>query len=169
MSAKFVLGSLIAAMAIALSGCDSEVAGPVANNGQDPATMTPAEIAKADDKEAQDMLQDKAHLAEAKDWLSPAHKNHMLWKGDRETITQLVNDLYDAGAPKVWAANINEAGANQIVAVFVVELPTEKDKRAKVFGVHNNFWKKSGADQEDLKDLLIAENGQKFIVLDFDD
>jgi hypothetical protein len=168
MPAKFFCLPLIAAIAICLSGCDSEVAGPAANNGQDRGVMTPAEAAKSDDLTAKELLDDKPHIAEAKEWLSPTHDNHMLWKADRKTITQLINDLYDAGATKIWAVDINEAENKQLVATFVVELPTEKEKRTKVLDVHNQFWKKSGGSDEDLADVLAAEFGQKYLVLDFD-
>lgn len=166
MSAKFVFCSFLATMAMVLPGCDSNVAGP--GPAAAGAPLTPAELAKADDEAAKDLLDDKTHIAEAKDWLSPNHENHVLWKGDRKAITQLVNDLYEAGATKIWAADTNEMGKNQIVAMFVAELPTDKDKRAKVFEVHNNFWKKAGGSAEDVAEFLIEEQGQKYILLDFD-
>jgi hypothetical protein len=167
MLAKSMFLPLIAAIAICLSGCDSEVGGPAAKNGPD-RELTPAEMAKSDDLAAKDLLDDKPHTAEAKEWLSPTYSNHMLWKVDRKTITQLIDDLYAAGATKIWAVDINEAENKQLVATFVVELPTEKEKRTKVLDVHNQFWKKSGGSEEDLADVLAAEFGQKYIVLDFD-
>jgi hypothetical protein len=167
MSAKSTFVPLIAALALTLVGCDSEVGGPAAKDGPRD-MMTPAEVAKADDITAKELLDDKAHTAEAKEWLAPTHADHMLWKADRGTVTKLIDDLYDAGALKIWAVDINGAEKKQLVATFIVELPTDKDKRAKVIDTHNQFWKNAGASGEDLDDLRATELGQKYIVLDFD-
>lgn len=161
------------------------------NNIEDaPAQLDPASEAKSGDEAVmKEFLADKNTYAEAKDWLSPKHENHALWKGDRKAITKLVDDLYEAGAVKVYACfgggegeededgpktKEDKAQKNsndpQIVAVFVAELPKDAAARKKIFKTHNKFWKEylSDEDEEELKDFMGKDNGQKYVVLNFD-
>ncbi len=94
----------------------------------------------------------------------------MLWKGDREQILQLVNDLYSSGAQAVHAVEILKEGGKEVVAMFVVTLPGETAARKRVFQIHDDFWRKYliDATPEDLMDFLAADFGQKYLLLNFD-
>src|SRR5689334_20903555 len=176
---KYCAGSLLVAMfAVGICGCEPTMEVKeleVDENGKmvevEPEPENPAEQAKSGDEEVtKELLADKETYAEAKDWLSPKHTNHALWKGDREAIVKLVDQLYEAGAVKVYAVGFDKADNPQIVAQFVAELPTDAAARKKVFSTHNKFWKKylSGEDEEELKSFMEKDNGQKYLVLNFD-
>jgi hypothetical protein len=154
-------------------GCEPVVQGDADGNNIEgaPAQLDPASEAKSGDQTVtEDLLADKETFAEAKDWLSPKHENHSLWKGDKKAITKLVDDLYEAGAVKVYAVGFDKEDKVQVVAMFVAELPKDAAARKKVFKTHNKFWKEylSDEDEEELKEFMEKDNGQKYIVLNFD-
>jgi hypothetical protein len=171
-------GLSMAVFVVALAGCEPTAQVQeleIDENGNvvevEPQPENPAEAAKSGDEEVtKELLADKETYAEAKDWLSPKHANHALWKGDREAIVKVIDELYEAGAVKVYAVGFEKDDNPQIVAQFVAELPTDAAARKKVFDTHNKFWKKylSGEDEEELKSFMEKDNGQKYIVLNFD-
>jgi len=124
----------------------------------------------AADPEIEKLLMDKDGSAEARGWLHPSHSNHVLWKGDRERITTLVNDLYAAGAESVHAVEILKEQGTEIVAQFVVTLPPEPRARQRVLRVHNEFWKSDLGDgeAEDLADFTMDDHGQRYVEFNFD-
>jgi hypothetical protein len=147
--------------AILLLGCAKPV-----KEKQDAA---PNEEAKSSgvDAEAAECLAKKDSIAEAKAWL--AAPKHALWKGDRKEITALVDDFYKAGAKEVYAVDIAKEPGFEIVAQFVVVLPTDPEARRKVLEVHNAFWKKYlDEDPDEVKDFLVDEAGQRYLLLNFD-
>jgi hypothetical protein len=161
---------------IALLGCDLSMKefeiGPdgkmveVEPEAEDPVTENKNE----DEFVTKELLANKDEYAEAKEWLLPKHENHKLWKGNREAITKLVDDLYTAGAAKVYAVGFEKDDEVQVVAMFVAELPTEAATRKKVIERHNKFWKEylSEVEEEELATYLVKDTGQKYVVSNFD-
>ena len=139
-----------------LTGCAAKVKQPAADAAQ--------AAEESEDAFCQELLDCKEEIAEARDWLAPHHKNHMMWKVDRETTFKLVNDLYAAGAAKVHVVITPEPfGANgvQICGGLVVTLPTDRPARKKVFKVYKDFW-------EDHSDYRAKDQGQKYLHVDLD-
>ncbi len=60
--------------------------------------------------------------------------------------SKLAKKLYDAGAMKVWAVEIQKDEEYQNTSRLVVQLPKEKDKRFKVFKIVNALGRKQGFD-----------------------
>ncbi len=122
------------------------------------------------DAEAGKLLSASGSTAEARDWLAADPKKHVLWKGDRASIARLVDDLYEAGATKVSAVEISKESTFELAATFVCTLPIEREARRKLFEVHNRFWKSylSDDDPEDVNEFLRFDQGQKYLVFDFD-
>lgn len=117
-----------------------------------------------------DLLKDKADYAEAKEWLLPKHKQHQA-EGDHDAIVKLVDDLYAAGAANVYAVGTKQAendDTQQVVGMFVAELPTDAAKRKQVIKVHNDFWKKFFEDEDDAKEAAAADRSQKYLVFNLD-
>ncbi len=133
---------------------------------------TPAAESRAahDDKAASEDLAEKDKTAPALAWL--ADTRHALWKGDRVAIKLHFEDLQRAGLQEIYAVGISEAEGTQICASFVAVLPPAGDeKRKKAFAKHNEFWKKylgPDASEEDLKDFLAQDEGQKYFLYNFD-
>lgn len=133
---------------------------------------TPAAESRAahDDKAAADDLAEKEKTAPALAWL--ADSRHALWKGDRAAIKLHFEDLQRAGIKDIYAVGLSEAEGTQICASFVVVLPPVGDeKRKRAFAKHNEFWKKYlGPDtsEEDLKDFVVTDEGQKYFFYNFD-
>jgi hypothetical protein len=131
-----------------------------------PATTPAAESRAAhDDKAAAEDLAEKDKTAPALAWL--ADSKHALWKGDRTAIKLHFEDLQRAGLKEVYAVGIEDG----ICASFVAVLPPPGDLRKKAFYKHNEFWRAYlGPDtsEEDLKDFLAKDEGQKYFFYNFD-
>jgi hypothetical protein len=128
---------------------------------------TATEYTNDDEFTTKELLKDKADYAEAKEWLLPKYENHKV-EGDYDAIVKLVDDLYAAGAAKVYAIGTKEEGTEQVVDMFVAELPTDAAKRKKVIKVHNNFWKKWFEDEDDAKEAAATDTAQKYLVFNLD-
>lgn len=135
-------------------------------------TPTPAAESRAahDDKAAAEDLAEKEKTAPALAWL--ADSRHALWKGDRSAIKLHFEDLQRAGIKEIYAVGLEEAEGTQICASFVVVLPPPGDeKRKKAIYKHNEFWKAylgKEASEEDLKEFLVSDEGQKYFFYNFD-
>jgi hypothetical protein len=151
-----VRGTFLLLSALLLTGCAAKVKQPAAKA---------AEVAdESEDAFCQELLDCKDEIAEARDWLDLRHKNHMMWKVDRETTLKLVNDLYAAGAAIVHVVITPEpfgATGVQICGGLVVTLPTDRPARKKVFKVYKDFW-------EDHEDYRVKDQGQKYLHVDLD-
>lgn len=123
-----------------------------------------------DDKAAADDLAEKDKTAPALAWL--ADSRHALWKGDRVAIKLHFEDLQRVGIKEIYAVGLEEAEGTQICASFVVVLPPAGDeKRKKAIYKHNEFWKAylgPDASEEDLKEFLVKDEGQKYFFYNFD-
>lgn len=155
-------GILSLLLFLGLAGCSKTPGSPA----------TPAAESRAahDDKAAAEDLAEKEKTAPALTWL--ADTRHSLWKGDRAAIKLHFEDLQRAGIKDIYAVGIEEAEGTQICASFVVVLPPAgDDKRKKAIYKHNEFWKSylgADASQEDLKDFLAQDEGQKHLLYNFD-
>lgn len=154
-------GICISLLLLSLAGC-----------AKGPTTPTPAAESRAarDDKSAADDLAEKDKTAPALAWL--ADSKHALWKGDRIRIKLHFEDLQRAGIKDISAVGIEDMEGTQVCASFVVTLPPPGDeKRPRAFSKHNDFWKSylgSDATEEDLKDFLVKDEGQRYFFYNFD-
>ena len=157
-----IRGILSLLLLLGLAGCSK---GPGS-------AATPAAESRAahDDKAAAEDLAEKDKTAPALAWL--ADSKHSLWKGDRAAIKLHFEDLQRAGIKEIYAVGIEEAEGTQICASFVAVLPPAgDDKRKKAFFKHNEFWKAylgQDASEEDLKDFVSQDEGQKYFFYNFD-
>jgi hypothetical protein len=148
-------------------GCDktapSADGDATATNARGAAEPSVAQV----DKELADSIAAKG-TAEARDWLDPKHANHVMWKTwDKPEARKQVDAIYAAGATKVWAVDPvsikdDDPAAGQIVAQFVVELPTDPAKRKAVFDWIAN-WEKEIEEDHPTKDV-----GQKYYEINLD-
>ena len=132
---------------------------------------TPAAESRAAeaDKSAAEDLAEKEKTAPALAWL--ADSRHALWKGDRAAITLHFQDLQRAGLKDIFAVGIAKEEGAEICASFVAVLPPPGDLRKKVIYKHNEFWKSylgSDAGVEELKEFQVSDEGQKYLVYNFD-
>lgn len=162
MAAKKMIAVLMFGCCGLLLGCDAAIPLPTAAN-----TKSRAE---RDDQDAAEALAEKNSVAEARAWLAGDPQVHVLWKGGRVEISQLVADLYQAGASEVSVADISKEMGVEIAALLVVKLPADPEPRKKVLAIHNAFWKKylPDADLAELDEFYVADEGQKFLLLNFD-
>jgi hypothetical protein len=154
---------LLVCLGYVLAGCDD-----LGLNVSGEQETTAEAESESDDAQALTMIRDK-EVAEAKAWLAQ-EQGHVLWKGDRGQIKQLVDRLYAAGVPQVYAAGISKEGPTEIVAMFMAELPADKAARDRVFDVQAKFWKSylDDPDPDDLKSLVKEDQGQKYLIFNFD-
>ena len=159
MSVVRCLRSLLLFAALGLPGCDTGLP-----EFKDSARLS----AEARDREAEEMLA-KKQTPEARAWLA-VDKGHGLWKVDRATAKRLVDSLYAAGAPQVYVSNIVKHDGSEWTAEFMAELPTDPAARARVFQTAEAFWKSylPSEGPEELQELIESDNGQKFMMFNFD-
>jgi hypothetical protein len=128
---------------------------------------TAAEI----DERALELLDDddESRKVEARAWLK--QPDSRVWEGSKEATIQFVDQMYGAGAPKVWAAGVidDEEWKVSLTSMFVVELPNDKAARQRIFNAYNTFISGGQELSEDEKNEYGAqEKGQKYLVLEYD-
>ena len=158
----FVLGSLLFAVPY-FSGCgELGIDGPAADESSDDS--------ESGDNLALKMIQEN-DVAEARAWLA-IEKDHHLWKVDRAAVKPLVEKLYAAGSPKVYATGTKPAddSPTQMVAMFMAEVPEDAAVRSRIFQVQADFWKShlNSPDKEDLEEVMEKDEGQKYLFFNFD-
>ncbi|MBT9583902.1 hypothetical protein IV102_11210 [bacterium] len=134
-----------------------------------PPSPAPDSIAASHDKSAADSLAEKEKCFPALDWLKDTAK-HSLWKGDRAAIVTHFVAQRTAGAKEIYAVDVEETEGQQICASFVLVLP-EGAARKAVLDKHNAFWKSylgPQAGAEELKEFVVGDEGQKYLVYNFD-
>lgn len=112
------------------------------------------EEANSPAKSDAEIAKELAHCPEARQWLSA--QNHALFEIAKEDGQKLVENFYAAGAPKVYIYDASKMGDGEVAATFIVELPTDKTQRKKVFDAEAAWWKQMG--EEGTKDV-----GQKYL------
>jgi hypothetical protein len=164
---------LVTIVALAcVGGCDTS---RDTSSDEDTAAVeeSPESIAKENNQSAEEDMAlsdkgkdedgDKVWKQEARDFFdyqkNPRNSTFELSSQFARTFT---NNVYAAGAEKVWVTAISETeiGQNKIHMSdnMVVVLPTDPTKRKAVFGVYNKELEK--ADEPPLKDI-----GQKYIFI----
>lgn len=136
-----------------------------------PGSPTPAVDSEAanQDKSAAESLAEKDKCAPALAWLKDTTR-HNLWKGDRTAIVKHFEVQQAAGAKEIYAVGVEEVEGHQICASFVLVLPAGAARKAVLDG-NNAFWKSylgSSASEEDLKEFVVTDQGQKYLVYNFD-
>ena len=135
-----------------------------------PSVSTPDSKVADRDKVAGDSLAQKGAVAPALAWL--ADSRHALWKGDRVRIKLHFEEMERSGLKELFAVDIEEVEGTQVCARFVLVLPPVGDeKRKKAFYKYNEFWKAylgKEASEDDLKEFLAQDQGQKYLTYDFD-
>ena len=139
----------IAAVAIGLIGCMTASVSVSKDESSEARDL---------DKEIEEWLTEPDN-AEARKWLESG--SHILFEGDKATASRVVNDLYSAGATKVWIVGITEFGDSEVAAAFVAVLPSDSAARKRVFAVDADFQKLIG--EEPTSDV-----GQKYLHFTFD-
>jgi hypothetical protein len=140
---------VIAAASLGLIGCmESSVAVSKGEKSE----------AEESDKQIEEWLAEPDN-AEARKWLQS--ESHVLFEGDKETASKLVNDLYGAGATKVWVIGISEINDAEVAAAFVAVLPADAASRKRVFAIESDFQKMIGGDPT-------RDEGQKYLHFSFD-
>lgn len=160
-------GLLVLVCLLAGLGCQRRV--QLSEDGGDQAGRNQAEVQGDDQRYAQlaagkQVGDDKA--MEARQYLAPNQTKNGMWKTSKEQTLKWVNDFYHAGAAKVYALYIpaDDTVRVNMCAALLIELPTDKEKRALVIRTYNRIDKQvNGPDAERAKD-----EGQKFLELGMD-
>ena len=103
--------------------------------------------------------------AEALEWLDPKFdKTHTVWKStDKDEVREQVNDLYTAGAVKVWATDPTEVDGQQVLMQLVIELPVSPAARKRLFDWIDD-WERRTLDADD----RTKDRGQKYYEVNLD-
>jgi hypothetical protein len=144
------LGALFFAVRLAWNLIGAE---PIPEPAQDDFAAMAAEI---DAAVAEDLATGKGALARG--WLE--QDDNMLFEGDPEGVESLIESFYEAGATGVWFTGIEEFEGRNLTASIAVELPVEKEARARVFGVEAGYWGEHGEPTPDV--------GQRYLEVGFD-
>jgi hypothetical protein len=105
-----------------------------------------------------------SHKAEALEWLrasSPASFRNL---GEMETTEEsidYVQRLYDAGAVKVLAVEIDEYGSDQNTGHLLVQLPSDKAARRRLFHLEKQQAESVGYDGKN-------DDGQEYLYFKLD-
>lgn len=97
--------------------------------------------------------------AEAREWMK--QPSHIFFKADPKEVGQFVEEFYQAGATKVFIADIEENGGNQYGEALLVVLPRDGSARAKLFEIG------SRADTAYQNDP-VTDKGQKYLYYSLD-
>ena len=142
---------------------DDDADGPGASLSADEdaeVVLDPKQLARAMDAECESMLKEPNH-AEARAWCDPKNTNHVGFEVSKAEMLKMTNDLYAAGAQKVYITDIMEFGGRMTSACMVVHLPTDPAKRKKVFTTETEIMAQEGGEgSEDV--------GQKYLMLTLD-
>jgi hypothetical protein len=154
-------------LVVAFAGCQRGSGGAageaVADGAEDPAA------AQEEDTVWAALLAGKSEdgdlAMEARQYLAPDQDKHGLWKTSREQTLTWVDELYNAGAAKVYAiySPPDEFIQFSMCASLLVELPAGQVRRAvlkRYNEIDAELW---GPDHTDVKD-----EGQKYLYLDMD-
>jgi hypothetical protein len=154
---------LLLSAVLFVGGCGNNASdGPAAQEDGTASVETTPTVATID-QETASLLKDPL-TTEALEWLNaPQGTKHVLWKTwDTAEARKQIKAIYDAGAPKVWAASPTEIKGSQVLAQFVIELPAEPKARQQIFAwIHQ--WEKEIDDDAPTKD-----QGQKYYEINLD-
>jgi hypothetical protein len=164
-------GGSTASGVVGLAGSSSTIGGAASGGGpQNPhPTYFPEAIedakgnevpVKPSDVEKQaDELLAAGKITEAKIWVSDAEPHHYSHVMNKKSMQQRVDQIYQAGAKKVYAAGIETVGPDDFVSQYLIELPDDPDARKSTF----KFADSMNHATEPTKD-----DGRKYIVVPVD-
>ena len=157
-----IYGVLFVGLIVGASGCRRGRAGVKTDEQK----VTAAEA----DAEFEQLLtgkdKDGERTMEARQYLGANQSANGLWKTSRAQTLEWVNELYQAGAMKVYAvySPADETIKVNMCASLLVALPAERDARGKVIAAFNRIDKEVwGPDHERIRDV-----GQKYLMLNMD-
>jgi len=126
--------------------------------------MKPRAPLAADPRERDEQLAQQARseaAAEAREWLGASHHDHEVLVVGNEAARELVDDLYKAGAEKVFITEIARSGSKFVSDSFVIELPREAAARKRVFPVLEEYIEMTDSDDQ-------PDSGQSFALITVD-
>jgi hypothetical protein len=138
----------------------------IARAREEAAKAEAREEARAADHEYEQLVagkdEDGDRAMEARLYLAPNQPKYGLGKVAREHAVKWVDELYRAGAVKVYVVYTPGEGPriNSCIALLV-ELPPAGEVRAKVLAAYNRIDRQLARDSE-----AEVDNGQKFLYLD---
>lgn len=137
-----------------LAGCSKQ---PAAAGSDSDGQSQDSLVAKVDKHGEEVMASDKK--AEAREWMK--QPSHIFFKADPKEVGQFVEGFYQAGATKVFIADIEENGGNHYGEALLVVLPKDAGARAKLFEIG------SRADTAYQNDP-VTDKGQKYLYYSLD-
>ncbi|HEV7301673.1 MAG TPA: hypothetical protein VGN72_20085 [Tepidisphaeraceae bacterium] len=156
---------LVILFCLALSGaCDRPAMDPSAAGQPDVPVVPRQPTTTQIDSEITQGLS-SPRTAEALEWLDPKfEKTHVVWTTtDADEVRDHVNDLYAAGAVKVWATDPTEVDGQQVLMQLVMELPTAPKARERLFKWIDN-WERRTLDADD----RTKDRGQRYYEINLD-
>ena len=114
--------------------------------------------ARETDELAREELNEPNH-AEAREWLKDP--SHIPYERPREQVITLVDQFYREGAVKVSVTGLEKRMDSEVTDAMVVELPSGKAARKKIFEIEASW-------QNDAGDDLAIDVGQKYLRIRLD-
>lgn len=91
--------------------------------------------ALADDENvAQAIRANKA--PEAREWLDPKHRNHVVFEMGNDGARKMVEEFYQRGAEQVVVLDVDDFDGQLVTAEFGVKLPSDPEKRKRCFELY---------------------------------
>lgn len=145
-------------------GCDRPPTDATATNAADvpPVPRQPTTM-QIDSEIAQGLASPRT--VEALAWLDPKFdKTHSIWKTtDKEEARELVRELYEAGAVKVWATDPTVVDGVQVLTQFVIDLPANPVRRQALFKWIDRWERRTLESDQRTKDV-----GQRYYEINLD-
>lgn len=114
-----------------------------------------SEWAAEEDSWVEESLRDGSS-APARGWLDA--EDHVTFEASSETMDELIEKMYAAGAENVWVVFIEEWQGREISDSIAVELPPAGPAREQIFAAAEEFW--GGDPPQDV--------GQSYLTISFD-
>jgi hypothetical protein len=111
-------------------------ASPLLNQAANAASKAPQTPQSAKMYQEIDDLKDSGHLLEARAFIKDGHQSVM---------TGTVDDWYKSGCQNVWFEVSGFMGSKPVAEQVIVELPSDKDARAKCYQILSTYYKNIGA------------------------
>jgi hypothetical protein len=160
-----LIGSIVLpTVCTGLNGCNRAKSAESLDDGDSSGETKrdPKAVAAKIDKDTSEAIE-KGHAAEARQWCSPEEKTHGGWKMSKADMLKMANEIYAAGAVKVWVMNPSELNPQAIIAAeMAAEIPADAAKRKPLFD-YCNKWLKDTEQEETLSDV-----GQKYMDFNLD-
>ncbi|MBC8109315.1 MAG: hypothetical protein H7Z14_22215 [Anaerolineae bacterium] len=123
----------------------------------------PDERAIEIDRRAEQLL--AGGKADARRWLDQPNANRLVWKWNKASALEAINNLHRAGANEIWVTNVKALDrGGEMVSHFVVALPTDAGARKQIFAWISRWEKDAAIDSGD----LTTDVGQKYFVINTD-